>query len=253
VTRIEKAKEGLYTVNMGATAVGTGITAGAVYIRKVVPLLAKITGYPLQQAANLVDATQNTDVLLALSAAVKTCGMNLSKIGNDLRLLSSGPRTGIGELKLPPRQNGSSIMPGKVNPVIPEVVSQAAFRIAGNDLTITMCVEGGQLELNPFEPVLFYSLYESLTLLESAAHTFGVNCIEHVQADVKRCEELVHQSYGMVTALVPVIGYEKAVELVKGSMETGIPMRDYVYAHLPMEKEKLEKITDLIEMTKLPR
>lgn len=253
VARIEKAKEGLLVLNLGATAIGTGITASAYYIKHIVPEVAQITHFPVTQADCLVDGTQNTDALLVLSGAVKACAMNMSKIANDLRLLSSGPKTGIGEIALPPKQNGSSIMPGKVNPVIPEVVSQAAFRIAGNDVTITMCVEGGQLELNPFEPVLFYSLYESLQLLKQAAYTFRVHCIKGLKANEKRCEELVQNSFGMVTALTPHVGYEKAAQLIQGSQKTGIPVMAYARQNLQMSKEELDQIMDLYAMTQLPQ
>lgn len=253
VARIEKTKEGLMVLNLGATAIGTGITASAYYIEHIVPQVAKITGFPVVQADNLIDATQNIDGLLALSGMVKVCAMNMSKIANDLRLLSSGPRTGIGEILLPPMQNGSSIMPGKVNPVIPEVVTQAAFRIGGNDVTITMCLEGGQLELNPFEPVLFYSLYESLQLLKQAAYTFRVHCIEGLKANEKRCEELVQNSFGMVTALTPYIGYEKAAQLIRGSEEKGISVLEYARQNLNLPKEELDEMIDLYGMTQLPK
>ncbi len=253
VGRIEKAAEGLLVLNLGATAIGTGITATGYYIKHIVPAVAQVTKLPVTQAENLVDATQNVDALLVLSGAVKAGAMNMSKMANDLRLLSSGPRTGIGEIFLPPKQNGSSIMPGKVNPVIPEVVSQAAFRIAGNDVTITMCAEGGQLELNPFEPVLFYSLYESLQLLKQAAYTLRVHCIDELQANVQRCRELVENSFGMVTALTPYIGYEKAAELIEGSQKAGISVMTYARQNLHLPEEELEEMIDLYAMTQLPQ
>ena len=249
IGRLETAREGLMTLNMGATAIGTAVTASAFYVDHIVPTLAQVTGLPVRQAEDLFDATQNLDVLAAASGAVKTCALSMSKIANDLRLLSSGPKTGLGEIALPPMQNGSSIMPGKVNPVIPEVVSQAAYRIAGNDVTVSMCVESGQLELNAFEPVLFYSLFESLALLKNAAVTFRVNCIEGIIANAERCEQLVHQSYGIVTALCPVIGYEQAAAMVKGSMRENLPILEYIEKHLGLPKEKIIKMTDAYTMT----
>lgn len=247
--RLWAAREELMTLNMGATAIGTGITASAYYEQHIVPVLAEVSGRPVRQAEDLFDATQNLDCFAAVSGVMKTCALSMSKIANDLRLLSSGPCTGIGEISLPPKQNGSSIMPGKVNPVIPEVVTQAAYRIAGNDVTCSMCVEAGQLELNAFEPVLFYSLFESATLLASAAETFRVNCVEGIQANEARCEQLLHQSYGIVTALCPTIGYERAAALVKGSMREHVPIIDYLAQHLSMSREQLEAMTNLHRMT----
>lgn len=247
--RLETAREGLMALNMGATAIGTAVTASPYYVENIVPTLAQISGLPLYQAEDLFDATQNLDTLSAASGAVKTCALSMSKIAGDLRLLSSGPRTGIGEISLPARQNGSSIMPGKVNPVIPEVVTQAAYRIAGNDVTVSMCAEAGQLELNAFEPVLFYSLFESLALLRNAADTFRVNCVDGIVANEARCKQLVHESYGIVTALCPVIGYEQAAAMVKGSMREHVPILQYIEDHLPLPKETVEGMMDAYAMT----
>ena len=172
--RIEKAHREMYTVNLGGTAVGTAINVSDSYFYKIVPNLEKLTGYPLKQAEDLFDATENLDGFVAVSGVVKTCAVDLSKMCNDLRLMSSGPKTGFGEINLPAKQNGSSIMPGKVNPVIPEVVSQVAFHIVGHDTTITMAAEAGQLELNAFEPVVFCNLFESITTLEKAVDTLIV-------------------------------------------------------------------------------
>lgn len=156
--RLKEVRCEMFTVNLGGTAIGTAINVSPAYLSNVVPTLAKITGYPLKQAEDLFDATENLDGFVMVSGALKACAVDLSKMCNDLRLLSSGPRTGFGEINLPARQNGSSIMPGKVNPVIPEVVSQVAFHVIGNDTAITMAAEAGQMELNAFEPVVFYSL-----------------------------------------------------------------------------------------------
>ncbi len=247
--RLDAAWQGQTTVNLGGTAIGTAVTASPYYVAHVVPMLAELSALPLTQAEDLFDATQNLDPLVAASGALKTCALSMSKIANDLRLLSSGPRTGIGEISLPPMQNGSSIMPGKVNPVIPEVVSQAAYRIAGSDVTVGMCAEAGQLELNAFEPVLFYSLFESATLLARAADTFRVNCIEHIEANEEHCKQLVWDSYGIVTALCPVIGYEKAAAIVKASMNEHTPILEYLQAHLALSPEKLREMIDPMAMT----
>ena len=178
----------MYTVNLGGTAVGTAINVSDSYFYKIVPNLEKLTGYPLKQAEDLFDATENLDGFVAVSGVVKTCAVDLSKMCNDLRLMSSGPKTGFGEINLPAKQNGSSIMPGKVNPVIPEVVTQVAFLIVGHDTTITMAAEAGQMELNAFEPVLFYNLFESIQTLEGAVKTLIDNCIVGITANRDRCK-----------------------------------------------------------------
>lgn len=247
--RLEAAREGLMSLNMGGTAIGTSVTASPYYVANIVPEIAAVTGLPVRQADDLFDATQNLDGFVVASSALKTCALSMSKIANDLRLLSSGPRTGLAEISLPPMQNGSSIMPGKVNPVIPEVVSQAAFRIAGNDVTVSMCAEAGQLELNAFEPVLLYSLFESATLLANAAQTLRVNCVEGIEANAERCTQLLDQSYGIVTALCPVIGYERAAAMVKGSMREHVPILQYVESHLDMPHDQVEDMLDFTRMT----
>lgn len=247
--RLHTARESLLVLNLGGTAIGTGVTASPYYVDHIVPTLAEFSGLLLRQAEDLFDATQNLDVFAAASGAIKTCALSMSKIANDLRLLSSGPRTGIGEISLPPMQNGSSIMPGKVNPVIPEVVSQAAYRIVGNDVTVSMCVEAGQLELNAFEPVMLHSLFESLDLLKNAADTLRVNCVEGITANEERCERLLGESYGIVTALCPVIGYEQAAAMVKGSIQARVPILQYIAANLQLPKETVERMTNAYAMT----
>ncbi len=250
VVRVSMAIEGIKTVNMGASAIGTGINVDTDYLKRIVPNLSKITGYDLEQASDLVDGTQNLDSLSAMSSALKTMALTLSKISNDLRLMSSGPRTGIGEINLPPKQNGSSIMPGKVNPVIPEVVTQAAFLVAGNDTTISMCVEGGQFELNAFEPVLFKSLYESIEALTGAMNTLRVNCVDGITANKERIEELLNSSVGMITALVPHIGYKPAAAIAKESLKTGTPVREIILREGIMTNENLDEILNANELTK---
>ena len=224
--RMDKAMDEMRTLNMGGTAIGTGINADETYLRRIVPILSEVSGMALTQASDLIDATQNPDPFVAVSGAVKTCAVTLSKIANDLRLMSSGPRTGFGEINLPARQNGSSIMPGKVNPVIPEVVNQVAFLIIGNDMTVTMASEGGQLELNAFEPIIFYCLFQSIGTLTYAVHTFVDNCVTGITANEERCRELVEGSVGVITALTPHIGYERAAEVAKLAHRENLTLRE---------------------------
>ena len=211
--------------------------------------LAKITKEKLEQAEDLIDATQNLDGFVQVSAALKTCAVNLSKIANDLRLLSSGPKTGIGEITLPTKQNGSSIMPGKINPVIPEVVSHVAFNIIGNDFTITMAAESGQLELNAFEPVLFYNIFESIETLGSAAKTFIENCIVDIVANREHCRELLENSVGISTALCPYIGYKKSASIAKESLKSWKTIKEIVLREKLMTEEKLKEVLEPFKLT----
>ena len=201
------------------------------------------------QADNLIDATQNADGFCAVSGTLKALAVNLSKMCNDLRLMSSGPKTGFGEITLPAKQNGSSIMPGKVNPVIPEVVSQVAFAVIGNDMTISMAVEGGQLELNAFEPVIFYKLFESLICLTGAMKTLTMNCIVGIVANREHCETLVQSSVGIVTALCPYLGYKKSAELAKEALAKNVGIRDLILQHGLMDEGQVDKILDPYSMT----
>ena len=242
VMRILKSRNELFDLNLGATAIGTSINATEGYLDCVVDILADLVGQPLKAADDLIDATQNPDCFAAISSAVKNCALVMSKIANDMRLLSSGPCGGIGELQLPACQHGSSIMPGKINPVIPEVVTQAAFLVAGNDVTISMAVEAGQLELNAFEPVLFYCLFESLQVLARAADTFRLRCIEGVTANVEHCNQLLMQSMAIATALCPAIGYEKATAIVKKALKEHRTAVDVALEELSMPKEEIERI-----------
>ena len=247
--RIEKAHKEMYTVNLGGTAVGTAINVSDSYFYKVVPNLERLTGYPLRQAEDLFDATENLDGFVAVSGVVKTCAVDLSKMCNDLRLMSSGPKTGFGEINLPAKQNGSSIMPGKVNPVIPEVVNQVAFNVIGNDVTITMAAEAGQMELNAFEPVVFYNLFDSITTLTHAVDTLTANCILDITANEKRCRELLDASVGITTALCPYIGYKKAASLAKESLKTDIPVKTLVLKYGLLKESELDSILDPYAMT----
>lgn len=251
INRLIKVQEEMLVLNIGGTAIGTAINASLEYLNNIVANLQKVTGFNVIQAEDLIDATQNLDCFVSVSGVLKTCAVSLSKMANDLRLLSSGPKTGIGEINLPSKQNGSSIMPGKVNPVIPEVVSQVAFNIMGNDLTITMAAEAGQLELNAFEPVLFYNLFESIETLENAVRTFVDNCISGITANKERCEELVNSSVGIVTALCPYIGYKKSADIAKKVLKTGIPVKELIVSEGILSPEELEKILDPMTMTEI--
>lgn len=242
INRLNQNAKLFQEVNMGATAIGTGINSEPEYSAKVMNHLCRISGIDLKLASNLVEATQDTGAFVMYSSAVKRLAVKLSKICNDLRLLSSGPRTGINEINLPPMQPGSSIMPGKVNPVIPEVVNQIAFKVIGNDLTVTLAAEGGQLELNVFEPVIVQSLFESIEMLKNGMNTLKFRCIDGISANEKHCRQLVHNSIGLVTALNPVIGYEKSTMLAKEALETGGSVYDLVLKHKILSREQLDRI-----------
>lgn len=247
--RIETISKEMYTVNLGATAIGSAINVPEIYLQQIVPCLAKLSGKPYIQADDLFDATQNLDGFVAVSGAIKACAMNLSKMCNDLRLLSSGPKTGLAEINLPAKQNGSSIMPGKVNPVIPEVVNQVAFLIAGHDMTITMVAQSGQMELNAFEPVLFYNLFESIETLTGAVNTLTVNCIKGITANKERCKMLMESSAGVTTALCPYIGYKKAAKIAKQSLKENKSVRQLVLEEGLMKEKVLEDILNPYTMT----
>mgnify|MGYP002773489266 FL=1 len=247
--RLTKVRTEMYPVNMGATAIGTAINTSPFYLDNIVPTLGKITGYPLTQADDLFDATENLDGFVRVSSCLKACAVNLSKMCNDLRILASGPKAGFGEITLPAMQNGSSIMPGKVNPVIPEVVSQVAFHIIGHDTTITMAAEAGQMELNAFEPVVFYNLFDSITTLTHAVDTLTANCILGITANEKRCRELLDASVGITTALCPYIGYKKAAGLAKESLKTDIPVKTLVLKYGLLKESELDSILDPYAMT----
>ena len=246
---IEKAEAEMYSLNLGGTAIGTAINVKRSYLNNIVPELSEITGYKLVQADNLIDATQNLDGFVFVSGALKTLAVSLSKMCNDLRLLSSGPKTGLEEIILPAMQNGSSIMPGKVNPVIPEVVTQVAFAVIGNDTTITLAAEAGQLELNAFEPVVFYKLFESLTCMTNAVKTLTDNCVKGIRSNRKRCEELLYESVGTVTALSPYLGYKKSADLAKEALKKNKKIKDLVREQKLLPDEKLDELLDPFNMT----
>lgn len=197
IKRLKNVMDEMKVLNIGATAIGTAINVDPYYLANISYELSKVAGISLKQADDLIDATQNLDGFVSVSGVLKTCAVDISKISNDLRLMSSGPRTGLSEINLPARQNGSSIMPGKINPVIPEVVSQVAYLIIGHDYTITMAAEAGQLELNAFEPVLFHHLFESIDTLKEAAATLTKHCITGITANKGQCEEYIEKSVGI--------------------------------------------------------
>ncbi|SFA81931.1 aspartate ammonia-lyase [Clostridium frigidicarnis] len=249
IKRIRRSREELKIVNLGATAIGTGINADKKYEEDIVKNLSVVTGIELTQSEDLVDGTQNVDGFVDASSSIKTCAVSLSKIANDLRLMSSGPRTGFGEINLPAKQNGSSIMPGKVNPVIPEVMSQIAFNIIGNDVTISMAAEAGQLELNAFEPVIFYNLFQSIETLTNGIDTFINNCIVGITANEERCRELVENSVGIVTALCPYVGYKEAAKIAKTAIKTKEPVRKLILKEGLLNEEELNNVLDAFSMT----
>ena len=244
LNRMDKAMDEMRTLNMGGTAVGTGLNADESYLRRIVPNLSEISGMDLVQAYDLIDATQNLDSFVAVSGAVKACAVTLSKIANDLRLMSSGPRAGFGEINLPAKQNGSSIMPGKVNPVIPEVVNQVAFNAIGNDMTITMAAEAGQLELNAFEPIIFYCLFQSIDTIAYAVNTFVDNCVIGITANETRCRYFVENSVGIITAICPYVGYQKAAEIAKEAIKTGESVRKLIIETGLLTKEQMDEIME---------
>ena len=249
IKRIKAAELEMHKINMGGSAIGTSINVDPQYLKEIDEVLSKVAGYDLEKADDLIDATQNLDGFVAVSSALKTCAVNLSKIANDLRLMSSGPRTGIGDIVLPAKQNGSSIMPGKINPVIPEVVSQVAFLVIGHDATICAAAEAGQLELNAFEPVLFYQLFESITAMTAAVNTFIKNCITGIQANRDKCNEDVEKSTGIVTAMAPYIGYQRSAAIAKESLKTGVSVRKIILRDGIMTNKELEELLDARAMT----
>lgn len=249
IKRISQSRQHLYEVNMGATAVGTGLNADPAYIASVVRHLGEISGFPLIAAEHLVDATQNTDVYTEVSASLKVCMMNMSKIANDIRLMASGPYTGLNELRLPARQPGSSIMPGKVNPVMVEVINQIAFQVIGNDNTICLASEAGQFELNVMEPVLVFNLLQSIEIMNNGFKVFTEYCISGIQANEQQMEKYVDYSVGLITAINPHIGYERATEIATEAMMTNKSVRTLCLEHGILTENELDIILNPFEMT----
>jgi aspartate ammonia-lyase len=253
IDTLQRVETALHEVNMGGTAIGTGLNAPPGFAERCTAHLATITGMPIRLAANLVEATQDTQAFVLYSSVLKSLSIKASKICNDLRLLSSGPRAGLHEINLPPMQPGSSIMPGKVNPVIPEVVNQVCYRIIGSDLTVTMAAEAGQLQLNVMEPVIAACLLEGQTLLCNAARTMRERCISGITANEDICRMLLERSIGTVTALNPVIGYEKATELAAEALRTGKGILELVREKKILTEEQLARTLDPAAMTGVRR
>ncbi|WP_099364632.1 aspartate ammonia-lyase [Fredinandcohnia onubensis] len=249
IKRIQQSRQHLYEVNMGATAVGTGLNAEPRYIENVVKYLAEISGLPLVGAEHLVDATQNIDAYAEVSAALKINMMSMSKIANDLRLMASGPRAGLGEISLPARQPGSSIMPGKVNPVMPEMINQVAFQVIGNDHTISLATEAGQLELNVMEPVLAFNLLQSLSIMNNAFRAFTDYCLSGIKPNEARMKEYVERSVGLITAVNPHIGYEVASRIAREAILNGKQVRELCLLYDVLTEEELDLILNPYEMT----
>jgi len=239
---LRNTSELLTEINMGGTAIGTGINADPRYAPKVCAKLRKVTGLDLKMAENFVEATQDTGAFVQLSGVFKRIVVKLSKTCNDLRLLSSGPRAGLNEINLPPMQPGSSIMPGKVNPVIPEVFNQVAYQVIGNDLTVTMAGEAGQLQLNVMEPVIAFQLFQSIDIMRNSMNILAARCIEGITANKEVCRKNVENSIGIVTALNPYIGYENSTMLAKEALHTGRPVYELVLEKKLLSKEEIERI-----------
>lgn len=248
--RIEKSLDDVHVVNMGGTAVGTGLNAEPEYNKLAAAKLSELTGEMFVTARNMIDATNNTDVFADVSGSMKSAALVLIKMANDIRLMASGPRCGLHELNVPPRQPGSSIMPGKVNPVIAEVLDQTCYQVIGNDMAITLGVENGQFELNVMEPVMAFNLFHSMDYLTNAVQTFVDYLLKDLQANTDGCRHWVDRSVGVITALLPHIGYEEAAMLAKEAYSTGRPVRDIILAHGTLTKEQLDVILSPQEMTK---
>jgi aspartate ammonia-lyase len=249
ITALERIASVHGEVNMGATAIGTGLNAPKGYAQRCVKHLARITGRPITLAVDLIEATQDTQGFVLYSSALKSAAIKLSKICNDLRLLASGPRAGLSEINLPAMQPGSSIMPGKVNPVIPEVMNQVCFKAIGNDLVVTMAAEAGQLQLNVMEPVIAQCIFESQTLMLNACKTLREHCIDGVTVNERVCREYVERSIGIVTALNPILGYEVATEIATEAQRTGKGVVELVRARGLLSEQQIARVLDPVALT----
>jgi aspartate ammonia-lyase len=249
IQRVGEAQALIREINMGATAIGTGLNAHPKYAALVTKILRDLTGIPVIESQNLVEATQDAGAYVQLSGVLKRVAVKLSKICNDLRLMASGPRAGFNEIVLPAVAPGSSIMPGKVNPVIPEVVNQVAFEVIGNDITVTMAAEAGQLELNAFEPIIAYNLFRSMDMLGRACRTLARLCIDGIIANAEHTRQMVQTSIGLVTALNPILGYERSTEIAAEALQTGRAVYDIVVEKGYLKKEQLDEILSPENMT----
>ena len=244
ILNLERNVKLLHEINMGGTAIGTGLNAVPGFAKLCAANLAKLTGEPFVSATDLVEATPDTGAYVSYSSALKRLAVKLSKICNDLRLMASGPRCGLNEINLPPKAPGSSIMPGKVNPVIPEVVNQVCFKVIGNDTTVSFAAEAGQLQLNVMEPVITESLFESLIWLKNAIETLTEECVLGITVNKERCLEMVKNSIGIVTALNPYIGYKTSTKVAKEALDTNRSVYDIVLEKGLMTQEKLDEALD---------
>jgi aspartate ammonia-lyase len=251
--RLAEAASLIREINLGATAIGTGINVHPDYAILVTERLAEVSGVPVVTSPNLVEATQDAGSFVQLSGVLKRIAVKLSKTCNDLRLLSSGPRAGFGEITLPPMQAGSSIMPGKVNPVIPEVVNQIAFEVIGNDITVTMAAEAGQLQLNAFEPIIAHSLFEGIQHLTAGCRTLAERCVRGIKANPERCRRLLDESTALVTALTPILGYADSSDIAREALATGARVYDLVLAKNLMTREQLDEVLRPEVLTKPSR
>ena len=249
VESLESIERVLYEVSMGGTAIGTGLNAPPGYAQKCADHLGKISGFPIRLAKDLIEATQDTQAFVHYSSVLKSLAIKLAKVGNDLRLLSSGPRCGLHEINLPATQPGSSIMPGKVNPVIPEVTNMVAYRVIGNDLVITMSAEAGQLQLNAFEPVIAACIFEAQTMFVNAARTLRVHCVEGITANPEVCKHYLESSIGTVTALNPVIGYDRSTELAAEALKTGEGILELVREKNILTDQQIDEILNPAALT----
>ncbi len=247
--RIQKASEGLKIIGIGGTAVGTGINTHPLYRDKTIESLKKITGLDLKGSTNLIESTQSMADLVEVSGGLKSLAIELIRIANDIRLLSSGPRTGLGEIILPAVQPGSSIMPGKVNPVMAEVTDMVCFHVIGNDLTITMAAQAGQMELNVMMPVINFNLLQSIDILKNVIKVFADKCVTGIKANTERCKELTEQSIGLATILNPHIGYEAAASVAKEAIAAGKTIREVVIKKGLLSKEEIDRVFDPFSMT----
>ena len=253
VSRLRETVGLFREVNLGATAIGTGINSDPRYAALAVEELSRVSGQPMVLAGNLIEATSDMGAFVLFSGVLKRVAVKLSKICNDLRLLSSGPTAGLGEIRLPAVQAGSSIMPGKVNPVIPEVVNQVAYLVIGHDLTVTMCAEGGQLQLNAFEPTIGYCMLTSMRMLTAALETLTKRCVRGIEADRQHCLDLVEGSIGLVTALGPVLGYETSSRLARRALTERRKIAELVLEEGLLSEQQLRELLQIEAMTRPSR
>jgi aspartate ammonia-lyase len=239
---IEHATDEFLDINMGATAIGTGINSPPGYANLVTAKLSEVSGFELRRAHNLVEATQNAGAFVQMSSTLKRAAVQISKICNDLRWLSSGPRCGLNEINLPPMQPGSSIMPGKVNPVIPELVNQICYQVMGYDAVVSMAAESSELELCMAEPIIAYDLLHGMLILKNACVTLAVRCIDGIEANREICRGYVQNSIGLVTALVPIIGYEPAAAIAKQALKTGNSVYNLVLEQGHLSQDQLDTL-----------